>query len=189
MRRGARAVGLDNSSNQLSTARMLQEEFGLRFPLVHADAERAPFADESFDFAISQYGAAIWCDPYRWIPEASRILRGGGRLVFETGSPFVMCCYPTDDDEAPADSRLHRDYFGMHRFEWRGPSGAVEDIEFRIGHGDMVRLLRSSGFEIEDLIEIQAPSEGADPQAQPYIPVEWARRWPSAEAWKARKLV
>jgi SAM-dependent methyltransferase len=187
-RRGARVVALDNSSNQLATARMLQEEFGLRFPLLHADAERPPFADASFDFAISQYGAAIWCDPYRWIPEASRILRVGGRLVFETGSPLVMCCYPADDDDAPADTRLHRDYFGMHRFEWRGPSGTVEDIEFRIGHGDMVRLLRSSGFEIEDLIEIQAPSEGADPQAQPYIPLEWARRWPSAEAWKVRKL-
>jgi hypothetical protein len=100
----------------------------------------------------------------------------------------VSCCYPTDDDDAPADSRLHRDYFGMHRFEWRGPSGAVEDIEFRIGHGDMVRLLRASGFEIEDLIEIQAPSEGADAQAQPYVPLEWARRWPSAEVWKVRKL-
>jgi hypothetical protein len=64
----------------------------------------------------------------------------------------------------------------------------VEDIEFRIGHSDMVRLLRSSGFEIEDLIEIQAPREGADPKAQPYIPLEWAQRWPSAEAWKVRKL-
>jgi SAM-dependent methyltransferase len=189
MRRGARVVGLDNSSNQLSTARLLQKEFSLRFPLVHADAERLPFADASFDFVISQYGAATWCDPFRWIPEASRILRGGGRLVFEAGSPLVMCCYPTGDDDAPADSRLHRDYFGMHRFEWRGPSGAVEDIEFRIGHGDMVRLLRASGFEIEDLIEIQAPNEGADPQAQPYVPLEWARRWPSAEAWKVRKSV
>jgi hypothetical protein len=75
----------------------------------------------------------------------------------------------------------------MHRFEWRGPSGAVEDIEFRIGHGDMVRLLRASGFEIEDLIEI-APHEGADAQAQPYVPLEWARRWPSVEAWKVHKL-
>lgn len=52
----------------------------------------------------------------------------------------------------------------------------------------MVRLLRASGFEIEDLIEIQAPSEGADAQAQPYVPLDWARRWPSAEAWKVRKF-
>jgi len=187
MRRGAHVVGLDNSSRQLATARMLQEEFALRFPLVHADAERTPFADEVFDFAISQYGAAIWCDPYRWIPEAARILRPGGRMVFETGSPLVMLCFPTDDDEAPAEDRLHRDYFGMHRFEWRGPSGSVEDIEFRIGHGEMIRLLRSSGFEIEDLVELQAPEKDADPRAQPYIPLAWARRWPSAEAWRVRK--
>jgi ubiquinone/menaquinone biosynthesis C-methylase UbiE len=64
MRRGARAVGLDNSSRQLATARTLQDEFDLLFPLVHGDAEHLPFADGSFDFAISQYGAAIWCDPY-----------------------------------------------------------------------------------------------------------------------------
>jgi hypothetical protein len=68
--------------------------------------------------------------------------------MFETGSPLVMCCYPTDDDEAPADSRLHRGYFGMHRFEWRGPNGAVEDIEFRIPtrrHGPTPALEREGG--------------------------------------------
>jgi SAM-dependent methyltransferase len=184
MRLGARVVGLDNSSNQLATARRFQTEFDLRFALVHADAEHAPFADESFDFAISQYGAAIWCDPYKWVPEASRILRPGGRLVFETGSPLVMLCFPTDDDDAPADTRLHRDFFGMNRFEWRAPDGTVEDIEFRLGHGDMIRLLTSCGFEIEDLMEIQAPIDGI---YHAYIPLDWARRWPSAEAWKVRK--
>jgi SAM-dependent methyltransferase len=185
MRRGARVVALDNSWNQLATARMLQEEFDQRFPLVHADAERPPFADESFDFAISQYGAAIWCDPYRWIPEAARVLRSGGRLIFEGGSPLLMLCYPTDDDEAPADTRLHRDYFGMHRFEWHGADGTVGDIEFHLGHGDMIRLLRSCGFEIEDLIEIQAPAAATG--WDPYVTLEWAQRWPSAEVWKVRK--
>ncbi len=111
---------------------MLQKEFGLRFPLVHADAERAPFADGSFDFAISQYGAATWCDPYRWIPETARILRPGGRLLFETASPLVQLCYPSDDVDAPADAELHRDYFGMHRFEWRGDDGTVGDIDFHL---------------------------------------------------------
>ena len=184
-RAGARPVGLDNSSAQLATARMFQEEFSVRFPLVHADAEHPPFADVSFDFAISEYGAATFCDPYLWIPEASRMLRVGGRLVFVDGSSLVMLCYPPDDAEAPADTRLHRDYFGMHRVEWTFADGSTE-VEFRLGHGDMIRLLRSRGFEIEDLIELQAPATAA--RLESHIPFEWARRWPSAEVWKARKV-
>jgi SAM-dependent methyltransferase len=58
-RRGARPVGLDNSAAQLATARQLQDRFGLRFPLIHASAEQAPFDDGSFDLAISEYGASI----------------------------------------------------------------------------------------------------------------------------------
>jgi SAM-dependent methyltransferase len=52
-RRGARPIGLDDSARQLATARMFQDEFGIRFPLVHADAERAPLRDASFDLAVS----------------------------------------------------------------------------------------------------------------------------------------
>jgi SAM-dependent methyltransferase len=87
-RRGARPAGLDNSAEQLATARQLQDRFGLRFPLVHASAERVPFADASFDLAISEYGASIWCDPYRWIPEAARLLRPrrGADLPVELGA-------------------------------------------------------------------------------------------------------
>ena len=99
-RRGGRCVGLDNSAKQLETARMFQREFDLSFPLVHADAERAPFADGSFDLAISEYGAAIWCDPYRWIPEASRLLRPGGRLIFLGHSNLVMLCVQESETEA-----------------------------------------------------------------------------------------
>src|SRR6266540_3886882 len=41
-RRGARVVGLDNSARQLANARRFQHEFGIEFPLIHANAERAP---------------------------------------------------------------------------------------------------------------------------------------------------
>jgi SAM-dependent methyltransferase len=185
-RRGAKVVGLDNSGAQLRTAAMLQEEFGLRFPLVHADAEHLPFADDSFDIAISEYGAAIWCDPYAWIPEAARVLRPSGHLRFVTGGVIQMLCYPTDDDAAPADERLHRDFFGMHRFEWHDATGTVDGVEYHLGHGEMIRLLHRCGFELEDLREVRAPEHRvADVAAD--VAWEWARRWPSVEAWKARR--
>jgi len=79
-RRGAKPVGIDNSPAQLATARHMQAEFGLDFPLHLGNAEETPFPDASFDLAVSEYGASIWCDPYRWIPEAARILRPGGAL-------------------------------------------------------------------------------------------------------------
>ena len=149
-RRGARPVGLDNSAAQLATARQLQDRFGLRFPLIHASAEQAPFADASFDLAISEYGASIWCDPYAWIPEAARLLRPGGQLIFLVNSVLLMLTVP-DTDGLPATERLLRPYFGMHRFEWPDD----ESVDFHLGHGDMIRLLRGCGLEVEDLLELR----------------------------------
>ncbi|MGH2679074.1 MAG: class I SAM-dependent methyltransferase [Actinomycetota bacterium] len=62
-RRGARAVGLDTSGRQLATARRFQDEFEIRFPLIHGDAERLPFRDASFDLAVSEYGAPSGATP------------------------------------------------------------------------------------------------------------------------------
>ncbi len=179
-RRGARPVGIDNSPAQLETARRLQAEFGVEFPLRLGNAEQTPFPDESFDLAISEYGASIWCDPYRWIPEAARILRPGGQLVFLVNGAILMLCAPDAEDE-PATDRLLRDYFGMHRFEWPDDPS----VEFHLGYGDMIRLLRRCGFEVEDMIEVR-PREDAT-TSYPYAPVQWARRWPAEEVWKALK--
>jgi len=186
MRRGARPIGMDISSAQLATARKLQGEFDLSFPLVQADAERSPFRDESFDLAISEYGASIWCDPYRWIPETARILRPGGKLVFVTGTALMMMCFPTEDESAPADTALHRDYFGMDRFEWHAEDGTAKNVAFQLGHGNMIRLLRSCAFAIDDLIEMQAP-EGSRSHIDAGVSLEWARRWPSVEGWKVHR--
>jgi SAM-dependent methyltransferase len=180
-RRGARPVGVDNSFRQLSTARTFQREFNLSFPLIHGDAEHAPLRDASFDLAISEYGAAIWCDPYRWIPEAARLLRRGGRLIFLGHSYLSMLTFPEED--LPAGETLLRPHFGMHRFAWPDSDGA---IEFAIPHGDMIRLLRGSGFDVEDLVEFPAP-EDAETPSDALATAEWGRRWPIEEIWKARR--
>jgi SAM-dependent methyltransferase len=181
-RRGARPVAIDLSPAQLDTARRLQREHGVAFELVLGDAERVPYPDASFDFAISEYGASIWCDPYAWIPEAARLLRPGGRLHFLVNAPLHMLCMP-DVEDAPAGDRLLRPYFGMHRFEWSDD----DSVEFHLPHGELIALLRASGFEIEELIEVRPP-EGSTPLA-PYATLEWARRWPTEDIWKVRKRI
>ena len=179
-RRGARVVGIDNSSEQLATARRLQRKHGLEFELIHGNAESIAKPDASFDFAISEYGACLWADPQRWVPEAARLLRPGGRLVFLTNSFLMMLCAPPEDNVAATD-RLLRPAFGMYRIEWPGDPG----VEFHLSPGDWIRLLRRSGFEIEDLIEVRPPP-GATTR-YPYVTLEWARNWPCEEVWKVRK--
>jgi SAM-dependent methyltransferase len=180
-RRGARVVGIDGSEAQLATAHALQDEHGLHFPLLFGNAEEVPLPDASFDLAISEYGAAIWCDPYRWIPEAARLLRPGGQLIFLAHGTLLMLTMPDTDEEGAADATLKRDYFGMHRFEWPDSDG----VEFHLGYGDWIRLLRRSGFEVEDLIELR-PAASATTR-YPHVTADWAQRWPPEEVWVARR--
>ena len=180
-RRGARPVGIDNSPSQLATARRMQAQFGLEFPLHLGNAEETPFADASFDLVISEYGASIWCDPYRWIPEAARILRPGGQLIYLVNGTLLYLCTPPDAaEDDPATDCLQRPYFGLHRLDWLDGS-----VNFGLGYGDWIRLLHATGFEVEDLIEVQPPA-GATPSF-PIVTPEWARQWPAEEIWKARK--
>jgi SAM-dependent methyltransferase len=177
-RRGARVVGVDVTPAQLETARRMQAESGLEFRLLEASAEAVPLEDASFDLVLSEYGASIWCEPSAWIPEAARLLRPGGRLVFLRNSTLVILCSP---DEGRAEEHLVRPQFGMRRFEWDG------GVEFHLAHGDWIELLRGSGFDVERLVELQAPAEAADHPYYDFVGADWARRWPAEEIWVARK--
>ena len=178
-KRGARPVGVDVTPAQLATARRLMTETGIEFPLVEADAAETGLPGESADLVVSEYGASIWVDPYRWVPEAARLLRPGGRLAFLRNSTLVILC---SDDEVPAKEQLVHPQFGMLRFEF--PEGGVE---FHLPHGKWIDLLRANGFEIERLIEIQAPSDAVTHDRYSYVTADWARQWPAEDIWVARK--
>jgi SAM-dependent methyltransferase len=181
-RLGAHPTGIDNSPEQIAIARDLQKEYDLEFPILLGNAEETLFEDESFDFAISEYGASIWCDPYRWIPEAARILKPGGLLHFLVNGTILMLCSATDSDESdPVGETLERPLFGMHRIEWTG----YEEVEFHLPPGKMISLLHQCGFEVLDLIEVEIP-EGSTTDYD-FAPYDWARKWPVEEVWKARK--
>jgi SAM-dependent methyltransferase len=178
-RKGFRPVAVDFSRNQLDTAARLQNEFGVSFPLVCANAESIPYDNECFDIAISEYGVSLWCDPRRWLPEAHRLLRAGGRLILFTNSAFLMACTP--EIGGVATDVLVRSYFAPYRVEFPGE----EAVEFHLTHGHWIRLLRETGFVLENLLEIRPPRH-AQPKFD-FVSLEWARRWPSEEIWIARK--
>jgi SAM-dependent methyltransferase len=180
-KRGARVVGVDPTPAQLDTARRLMRESGIEFELVEAPGESVPLTDASFDLVHSEHGAAVWADPYKWIPEAARLLRRGGRLVFVHGTPLAHLCYPP---VGPITAELQRPYFGMGRTQWEEDDG----VEYQLTHGDWIALLRDSGFEIERLVELQAPPEATTHPFYSDIPAEWARKWPGEEIWVARKI-
>jgi SAM-dependent methyltransferase len=180
-RRGARPVGVDVTPAQLATARRMQEFHDLDFPLVEASAEDVPLPDASFDLALSEFGASIWCDPERWIPEAARLLRPGGRLVFMRGSTLMLLC----DDEEHVTDRLTLDWsFLLGRMDFRAEGGG---IEFHPPTGVMLGHLRCAGFELLDLHELLAPSEAQTHPHYSFVTADWGRRWPSVEIWVARK--
>jgi len=181
-RAGARrVVGIDITPAQLATAQRLNRKTGLGLELVEANAEVVPLRDESFDVAISEYGASIWCDPYKWIPEAGRLLRSGGELVFLRNSTLSMLCMP---DTGRVQESLQRAQRDMNRLEWTDDDPGVE---FHPSAGDLIRLLRANGFEIIDLVELFAPEGATDHVEYSYVTAAWARRWPSEEIWRARK--
>jgi SAM-dependent methyltransferase len=178
-KRGARVVGVDPTPAQLETARRMQTETGIEFPLVEAIGEDVPAEDASFDVVHSEYGASIWADPHLWIPEASRLLRPGGRLIFLRNATLQIICMAMDG----VKEQLQRPQRGLHRLEWEDTG----EIEFHLAHGEMLDLLRRNGFELERLIELFAPEDAETHSYYSYVSAEWAQQWPSEELWVARK--
>jgi SAM-dependent methyltransferase len=179
MRQGARPVGVDPTPAQLATAREMQQELGLEFPLVEAVAESVPLPDASFDLAISEHGASIWADPERWIPEAARLLRPRSRLVFLRNSTISMLCM---DLEGVTES-LQRAQPELRRITWPDTG----ETNFHAPPGELIDILNAAGFALERLVELYAPDDAATHEYYKYVPAEWAKKWPAEEIWVARK--
>jgi len=179
---GADVVGLDFSANQLAAAQVNIAETGERFPLVRASAEELPFADASFDLVVCDHGATSFTDPHVTIPECARVLRPGGRLVFDIATPWVAVCWPNDED--PPDRTLHRPYFELGRSEETDESGT--SVEWFLGYAAMIRVFRDAGLVIEDLIELR-PALDATSTYTTFTTLDWARDFPGDHIWKVRK--
>ena len=176
---GARPVALDLSERQLEHAARLMAEAGVDFPVVHASAEAVPLADASFDIVFCDHGAMTFADPYLTVPEVYRLLRPGGLFAFNTSSPILDIAWPVEADRA--GDRLAIDYFGLRRIE------DGQEVSFQLPYGEWIRLFRSNGLEVLDLIEPR-PSPDAVSSFRDDLERDWSRRWPAECIWRLRKV-
>jgi len=160
-------VGIDITPEQLATARALQAEHGLDFPLIEGSAEAVALpTTPSTSRSLSSVPA---CGAIR-----RRGSRGGApaatgcRLWFLTNTP--LSCSPcmtrtSRRREARPPAVRHA------RFQWSDGS-----VEFHLPHGELIALLGRCGFTIEALHELQAPA-GATTRYE-WVTPEWAHRGP-----------
>jgi SAM-dependent methyltransferase len=174
---GARTVGLDLSPKQLEHARQAMAEAGVDFPLIEASAEAVPLKDATFDIVFCDHGAFNFADPRRLVPEAARLLRPGGLLVFSMPTPILDIFWNTQREEI--DEQPRNDYFELRRIE------DDDGVDFQLPYGEWIRLFRANGMEVEDLIELRPDPDATTSYA--LAPLEWARRLPAEHIWKARK--
>jgi ubiquinone/menaquinone biosynthesis C-methylase UbiE len=176
---GARVVGLDLSEQQLAAAATGMS--AARYRLVQAAAEQLPFAAASFDVVLSDSGGLSWAPPQQAVPEAARVLRPGGRLVFCHFSPLAQTCY--DEQSDTVTDRLHQSYFDLGRIA--EPGGASH---YHLTYGGWVRVLRQAGLNLIDLIEPRPRSSESSGYYE-FSPPDWAARWPCESLWIAAKPV
>lgn len=174
---GATVVGLDLSEVQLAAA--ARARGAARYRLVQGAAEHLPFAAESFDLVFCDFGGLSWAPPHLAVPQAARVLRPGGRLVFNVASPWFEACY--DEAAGRVTSTLQQDYFGLD-----GIAEGDGATSYQLTYGDWVRVLRGAGLVIDDLIEPR-PERGTPNGYNETDPPDWAHRWPAELLWVTRK--
>ena len=86
-RTGATVTGIDIAPNLVAQAkaRALSEQLSIRFDV--GDAERLPYASDSFGIAVSMFGAIFAARPDRAADELLRVVRSGGRIAMANWTP------------------------------------------------------------------------------------------------------
>lgn len=86
-RLGARVTGLDLTPELLARARENAATAKVTIDFHEGDVENLPFASETFDVVLSQYGHMFAPRPDVAVAEMLRVLRPGGTIAFSTWPP------------------------------------------------------------------------------------------------------
>jgi len=148
-RLGWHVTGVDISADQLRLAR--DRTAGGQIELVQANAVQLPFADASFDAAVSLFSHTDVDDFTAILREALRVLRPGGSLIYVGLHPcFVGPHSAQKGRDVPV---LHPGYSGAGRYT-AGPGLSPDGLWSRVGGmhlplGRLVTAFLEAGFILE----------------------------------------
>jgi SAM-dependent methyltransferase len=152
---GADVVALDLSAGMLAAAAAANARTGVTVPLVQADAEHLPPADESVDVACSAYGAVPFvADSARVMAEVARVLRPGGRWVFSVSHP-IRWAFP--DDPGEPGLTVRSSYFDRTPYVEEDGSGSPVYVEHHRTIGDRVAEITAAGLILTAIVEPEWP--------------------------------
>lgn len=147
--RGHEVTGFDLSLPLLKAA-AAAERHGSRF--VNGDALHLPFCDGAFDAAVSNFLIVELSDPAAAIAETARVLKRGGRFLFEIVHPFAF----TDNAGQTSGQRV-TDYFRSQYFEEKfvvdGRVSPLKSIRYHHPLSLYTQALTQHGFHITALEE------------------------------------
>ena len=141
-------------------------------PLLCASGEALPVADESFDLVFCDHGAMSFCEPSRILPEVARVLRVGGRLVFNHGRPAALACYDDEDDVRATTCRATTT---THALRLGKTARSTSTSPTASGSA----AFRGQRVAIDDLVELVPPS--GSKTTYDLVPIHWALRWPAGD--------
>jgi SAM-dependent methyltransferase len=148
---GHDVTGLDLSFPLLRAA-AAAEQHGSDF--VHGDVLQLPFCNEAFDAAVSNFLIIELPDPAAAIAETARVLKPGGRFLFEIVHPF---CF-TNNAGRTSGQRV-TDYFTSQYFEERfvidGRTSPLKSVRYHHPLSLYTQALTQYGFHITALAEPQ----------------------------------
>jgi ubiquinone/menaquinone biosynthesis C-methylase UbiE len=148
---GGKLVATDLNADMLNVARPVISDARIEWKVV--DAQELPFADNSFDHVICQFGVMFFPDKAKAMEETYRVLQPGGRYIFNVWdalefNPRSAIIKTVMDELMGADAP---DFLKKGPFSWFDKeeiASLMERSGFKNIHLDIVR--KSAYFETPD---------------------------------------